>query len=73
MGYEEIGKGALQDHNAHAVIGFQFPAESVEFQRQSFIEKIYRRVINAGEYDSIIEPELEAPVVGILHSKGPFQ
>ena len=31
MSYEEISKRALQDHDADALIGLEFPAESVEF------------------------------------------
>jgi hypothetical protein len=70
VGYEEIGKRALQDHDTDALIGLELPAESVEFLRQSFIKKIYRRVIDAGKCNSGIKPELEALVVGILHGIG---
>jgi hypothetical protein len=63
VGYEEVGKCALQHHNTDALIGLELPAESVEFQRQHFIEKIDRRVIDADKCDSGIEPELEALVV----------
>src|SRR5580704_6660581 len=52
VGYEEIRKRALQNHNPDALIRLEFPAESVEFQRQGFIEKIYRRVIDADEGDA---------------------
>jgi hypothetical protein len=31
VGYEEIRKRALQDHNPDALIGLEFPAEFVEF------------------------------------------
>src|ERR1700733_15029184 len=31
VGYKEIRKRALQDHNPDALIGLEFPAESVEF------------------------------------------
>ena len=44
VGYEEIRKRALQDHNLD---GLEFLAEFVEFLRQNFIGKIYRRVIDA--------------------------
>jgi len=40
MGDKEIRKGTLQDHNPDTLIGLEFPAESVEFRRQNFIEKI---------------------------------
>jgi len=67
MGYKEIRKRALQDHNADALIGLKFPAEFVEFLRQNFIKKIDRRVIDANECDSIIKPEPETFVVRIPH------
>ncbi|MGA2191166.1 MAG: hypothetical protein ABSH33_21835, partial [Steroidobacteraceae bacterium] len=31
VGYKEIRKRALQDHNPDALIGLEFPAEFVEF------------------------------------------
>jgi hypothetical protein len=62
MGYEEIRKRALQDHNPDALIGLEFPTKFVEFLRQNFIKKIYRWVIDADEYNSGIEPELETIV-----------
>src|SRR5882724_13350680 len=40
VGYKEIRKRALQDHNPDALIGLEFPAEFVEFLRQNFIKKI---------------------------------
>ena len=55
VGYEEIRKCALQDHNTDALIGLELPAEFVEFLRQNLIKKIYRRVIDADECDSGIE------------------
>jgi hypothetical protein len=70
VGYKKIGKGALQDHNADALIGLEFSAEFVEFLRQSFIKKIYRRVIDADECDSRIEPEPETFVIRISHGRG---
>jgi hypothetical protein len=70
VGYEEIGKRALQDDDTDAVIGLELPAESVEFRRQNIIEKIDRRVIDTGKCDSRIRPELEALVVGIWHGSG---
>jgi hypothetical protein len=70
VGYEEIRKRALQDHNPDAVIGLEFPAELVEFLRQSFIEKIYRRVIDADECDSRIKTEPETFVVRMPHGSG---
>jgi hypothetical protein len=36
VGYKEIRKRALQDHNPDALIGLEFPAEFVEFLRQNF-------------------------------------
>jgi hypothetical protein len=33
VGYKEIRKRALQDHNPDALIGLEFPAEFVEFLR----------------------------------------
>jgi hypothetical protein len=70
VGYKEIRKRALQDHNPDALIGFQFPAESVEFLRQNFIKKIYRGVIDADECDPRIKREPETFVVGISHGGG---
>jgi len=67
MGYEEIRKRALQDHNPDALIGLKFPAEFVEFLRQNVIKKIDRRVIDANECDSTIKPEPETFVVRIPH------
>jgi hypothetical protein len=55
VGYKEIRKRALQDHNPDALIGLEFPAEFVEFLRQNFIKKIYWRVIDADECDARIE------------------
>src|SRR5258707_13779873 len=52
VGYKEIRKRALQDHNADALIGLEFPAEFVEFLRQNFIKKIYRRVSDGDGSDS---------------------
>src|SRR4029077_20857869 len=66
VGYKEIRKCALQDHNPDALIALEFPAEFVEFLRQNFIKKIYRRVIDAYECDSRINPELETCVIRIL-------
>src|SRR4029077_4451631 len=70
MGYEEIRKRALQDHNPDALIGLEFPTKYVEFLRQNFIKKIYRWVIDADEYNSGIEPELETIVFRISHESG---
>jgi hypothetical protein len=67
VGYKEIRKGALQDHNSDALIGLEFPAEFVEFPRQNVIKEIYRRVIDADERDSRIKPEPETFVIRILH------
>src|ERR1700722_12332467 len=67
VSYKKIGKRALQDHNPDALIGLEFPAESVEFLRQNLIKKIYRRVIDADECDSGIKSKLETFVIGISH------
>jgi hypothetical protein len=67
VGYKEIRKRALQDHNPDALIGLEFPAEFVEFLRQNFVKKIYRRVIDADECDSGIKPELETFIIRISH------
>jgi hypothetical protein len=67
VGYEEIRKSALHDHNPDALIGLEFSAEFVEFLRQNFIKKIYRRVIDADECDSGFKPEPETFVIRILH------
>jgi hypothetical protein len=70
VGYKEIRKRALQDHNPDALIGLEFPAEFVEFLRQTFIKKIDRRVIDAYECDSRIKPEPETFVIRILQGRG---
>jgi hypothetical protein len=70
VGYEEIRKCALQDHNPDALIGLEFPAEFVEFLRQNFIKKIYRGVIDADECDSRIKPEPETFIIRISHGSG---
>jgi hypothetical protein len=70
VGYKEIRKRALQDHNPDALIVLKLPAEFVEFLRQNIIKKIDRRVIDADECDSRIKPELETFVIGIWHWSG---
>jgi hypothetical protein len=70
--YKEIRKRALQGHNPDALIGLELPAEFVEFPRQKFIKKIYRRVIDADECDSEIKPEPETFVVRISMGVAPF-
>jgi hypothetical protein len=70
VGYKEIRKRALHDHNPDALIGLEFPAKFVELLRQNFIKKIYRRVIDAGECDPRIKTEPETFVIGILHGSG---
>jgi hypothetical protein len=67
VGYKEIRKRALHDYNPDALIGLEFPAEFVDFLRQNFIKKIYRRVIDADECDSRVKAEPETSVIGILH------
>jgi TolB-like protein len=59
-----------QDHNPDALVGLEFPAEFVEFLRQNFVKKIYRRVIDADECDSRIKPQPETFVIRILHRNG---
>jgi hypothetical protein len=73
VGYEEIRKRALQDHDPDALIGLEFLAEFVELLRQNFIKKIYRWVIDADECDSSIEPEPKTLVIRILHRVTPFR
>jgi hypothetical protein len=70
VGYKEIRKIALQDYNADLLIGLELPAEFVEFLRQNFIKKVYRRVIDADECNTGIELEPKAFVVGISHGSG---
>jgi hypothetical protein len=70
VGYKEIRKGALQDHNPDALIGLDLPAEFVEFLRQNLIKKIYRRVIDADECDPRIKTEPETFVIRILQGSG---
>jgi hypothetical protein len=70
MGYEEIRKCALQDHDPDAVVGLEFPAESVEFLRQNLIKEIYRRVIDTDECHSRIKLEPETFVIRISHGSG---
>jgi hypothetical protein len=70
VGDEEIRERALHDHNTDALVGLELPAEPVEFGRQNFIEKIYRRMIDADKCDSGIELELETFVVRISHGSG---
>jgi hypothetical protein len=65
VGYEEISKRALQNHNPNALIVLQLSAEFVEFLRQNVIEKIDWRVIDADKCDSSIEPEPETFVIRI--------
>jgi hypothetical protein len=70
MGYEEMGKRALQYNHPDALIDLELPPKLVEFLRQGFIKKIYRRVIDTDECDPGIEPELETFVVRISHGGG---
>jgi hypothetical protein len=70
VGDKEIRERTLQDHDPYAVIGFEFPAEPVEFRRQNIIKKIYRRVINADECDSGIKREPETFVIRVSHDSG---
>ena len=70
MGYKEIRKRALQDHNPDALIGLQVSAEFVKVLRQNFIKNIYRRVIDADECDSRIKLELEQFVIRIWQGSG---
>jgi hypothetical protein len=67
---KKIRKRALQHHNPDALIDLEFPAEFVEFLRQNFIKKIYRRVIDADECNSRIKPEPETFVIRISHGSG---
>ena len=67
MGYKEIRYRALQDHHPDALIGLEFSAEFVEFLRQNFIKKVYRRVIDADECNSRIKLEPETFVIRDSH------
>ena len=69
VGYEEIRKRALQDHDPDALIGLELSAESLEFLRQNFIQKIYRRVIDADERNPRIKSKPETFVVRISHER----
>src|SRR6202044_759256 len=73
VSYKEIRKRALQNHDPDAVIGLEFPAEFIEFLRQNFIKKIYRRVIDADECDSTIKREPETFVIRVPHASGSFR
>jgi hypothetical protein len=64
VGYEEIRKRALQNHNPDTLIVLELPAEFVELLRQNFIKKIDWWVIDANECDSRIKLELETFVIG---------
>jgi hypothetical protein len=70
VGYKEIRKRALQDHNPDTFIVLDLPAEFVEFLRQNFIKKIDWRVIDANECDSRIKPEAETFVIRIWQRSG---
>src|SRR5208282_3269741 len=70
VGYKEIRKHALHDHNPDALIGLKLPAEFVEFLRQNFIKQVYRRVIDADKCDSRIKPEPETFVIRIWQGSG---
>jgi hypothetical protein len=72
VGYKELRKRALEDHNPDPLVGLQFPAQFVEFLRQNFIKKIDRRMIDADECDSRIKPEPETFVIRILHERSMF-
>jgi hypothetical protein len=70
VGYKEIRNGALYDYNPDALVGLEFPAEFVEFLRQNFIKKIYRRMVDADECDSRIKPTPETFVIRIWQGSG---
>src|SRR5580704_16612717 len=70
VGYKEIRKRALQDHNPDALIGLEFPAKFFEVLRQNFVEKIYRRVIDADECNSRLKREPETFVIRVSHTSG---
>src|SRR5580658_7447977 len=70
VGYKEIRNGALHDYNPDALVGLEFPAEFVEFLRQNFIKKIYRRMVDGDECDSRIKPEPETFVIRIWQGSG---
>src|SRR5258705_845605 len=66
---KEIRKRALQDHNPDALIGLEFPAEFVEFRRQNFIKKIYRRVVCGGGSNSQKKTGMEKILNRKLHGR----
>ena len=70
VGYKVIRERALQDHNPDALIGLKFSTEFVEFLRQNFVKKIYRRVIDTDECDSRIKPEPETFVIRVWQGRG---
>src|SRR5260370_40705496 len=70
VGYKEIRKRALQDHNPDALIGFEFPAEFIEFLRQNFIKKIYRRGSNDDGCESTNKNQTGKIVIKKLHGGG---
>ncbi len=67
VGYKEIRKRTLQDHDSHALIGLEFPSKFVQFLGQNFIKKINRRVINGYERDSRIKRVSKTLVIRIWH------
>src|ERR1700734_3007606 len=68
VGNKVIRKRTLQNYNPDALIGLEFSAELVEFLRQNFIKKIYRRVVDADECNSRIKPEPETLVIRVSHA-----
>ena len=72
MGYKEIRKRALQDHNPDSLVVLELLAEFVEFLRQNFIKKVDWGMIDADKCDSRIKPEPETFVIRILQESGPI-
>jgi hypothetical protein len=70
VGDKVIRKRALDNHDPDALISLELSAEFVEFLRQNFIQKIYRRVIDTDECNSRIKPKPETIVVRISHERG---
>src|SRR5258706_1749342 len=67
VGYKEIRKRALQDHDPDGLIGLEFPAEFVEFLRQNLIKKIYRRLVEYHEISARIGNQTRTILVKTLY------
>jgi hypothetical protein len=52
MSHKEVGQCALDDYNPDGIVDLEFSPQAVEFLRQNFVKKIYRRVIDANGCDA---------------------